>query len=56
MPLKDASAYSGMALWHLRTLVWTKKIGHAKLGKRVLVEKSDLDRYIDSKFIPAGAR
>jgi len=55
LPLKDAATYAGTTLWFMRTLVWTKRIGHVVLGKRTLVSKHDLDCYIESKFVNAEA-
>ena len=42
-----ASAYLSCTIWFLRTLVWKNEIPHTKLGKRIVFDKVDLDRYVD---------
>ena len=57
LDLAAASAYSGIAVWSLRRLIWNGVIptvklpalnGRGALMRRVLVDRADLDRLIDS--------
>jgi excisionase family DNA binding protein len=44
-----AAEYLGTTVWQMRTLVWAKKMPHLRIGKRILFDKGDLDRYIASQ-------
>jgi excisionase family DNA binding protein len=47
--IKQAATYLGGTEWFVRTLIWGREIPFLKLGKRLLLDRSDLDRYIDSQ-------
>jgi len=47
--IPDAAMYMGCTVWFVRTLIWSRRIQYLKLGKRFLLDHSDLDRLIDSQ-------
>jgi excisionase family DNA binding protein len=47
LTLPQAAAYMNCALWQVRQLVWRKDIPHIKMGKRFVVDRGDLDAWID---------
>lgn len=44
--IKDAARYLNATIWFVRSLVWSG-FPHLRLGKRILIDRSDLDAYID---------
>ncbi len=40
--------YLGISLWTLREIIWRGELPHAHIGRHVLVDLADLDRYIVS--------
>jgi excisionase family DNA binding protein len=45
--ISEAAAYSGATSWFIRTKIWDGDIPHCKFGKRLLVDRADLDAFID---------
>jgi len=45
--VNEAAKYLSTTVWCIRTLVWAKKIPSVTLGKRLLFDRADLDRYVD---------
>jgi len=43
---KAAGAYLSLSYWSLRELVLNGEIPHLKFGKKVLIDKEDLDQWI----------
>jgi excisionase family DNA binding protein len=50
LTVKQASAYAGCTIWHVRELFWSKTILGFKAGRRLLIERTSLDAYIDRKL------
>ena len=48
LTVRQAAAYLGATVWFVRTLAWSRNIPHLILGKRMVFDKADLDRYVDS--------
>jgi excisionase family DNA binding protein len=48
--IKQAAQYLSCAVWQVRTLCWAKEIPHIKLGKKFLIDKDDLDSFIDRRL------
>jgi excisionase family DNA binding protein len=44
----EAARYLSSTPWFVRTLIWTKEIPYVRAGKRHLVDRRDLDAYIES--------
>jgi hypothetical protein len=47
-PLKQASQYSGLTVWALRSAIWGKQLPARLAGKRLLVLRSDLDAFVSA--------
>ena len=52
--IKEAAEYLGASVWFVRTLVWEDKIPFLHLGQRFVIDRADLDRFIDAS--KQGAR
>ena len=52
--VRAAAEYIGATVWFVRTLAWEKKIPHVLFGHRLLFDKADLDRYVDSQKVAAA--
>jgi len=46
---KTACAYMCLSYWSLRELVLNGEIPHLKFGKKVLIDRRDLDDWIESQ-------
>jgi hypothetical protein len=44
--LKQAAAVTGVALWAIRSAVWARKLPARVIGKRQIVLRSDLEKWI----------
>ena len=50
----DAATYLGISYWTLRDLVFRRELPFVKIGRRILVDRQDLDAYLDrSKILRA---
>ena len=45
-PLPDAAKYSGLTIWALRTLVWNQTIPAQMQGKRIIILREHLDKFL----------
>ncbi len=52
--IAEAAAYLGATPWFVRSLIWSKAIPYVPCGKRYLIDRQDLDAYIE--FAKVGAR
>jgi excisionase family DNA binding protein len=52
---KEAAAYLGVSYWTLRDLLFQGEIPHVRLKRRVLVDRLDLDTYIDRHKTSRGS-
>ena len=46
---RSAGAYLSLSYWSLRELVLNGEIPHLKFGKKVLIDRRDLDDWIDRR-------
>jgi len=46
--IKEAAAYLGATEWFIYTLTWKRAIPFAKIGKRLVFDRVDLDNYIQN--------
>ena len=49
-----AAAYLGISYWTLRDLTFKGVVPHVKIGRRILVDRLDLDAYLDRAKIHHG--
>jgi excisionase family DNA binding protein len=50
-----AAHYLGATVWAMRVLAWEKRVPHVRIGSRILFDRTDLDRYIESQKTEAFA-
>ena len=51
---QEAAAYLGISYWTLRDLTLRGEVPHVKIGRRILVDRLDLDAYLDRAKIRQG--
>jgi excisionase family DNA binding protein len=51
----DAAAYLGAKRWAVRRMVRSRKLPYVPIGRAYLIDKLDLDRYIDQNKIGVAA-
>jgi excisionase family DNA binding protein len=51
LTVKDAAAYLSCTVWCIRSLIWSRKIPYLKLGKRFLIDRADLDSFVEQEKI-----
>ncbi len=47
LDVKRAAAYLGTTITCIRRLVWDKRIPYIRLGKKILIDRADLDAFVD---------
>lgn len=47
LSLKDAAKYLGCSFHFVRSKVWAKELAVIRLGKKFVIEKTDLDAWVD---------
>ena len=50
----EAATYLGISYWTIRDLVFRRDLPFVKIGRRVLVDRLDLDAYLDRSKIQRG--
>lgn len=50
LTIKQAAVYLSAATWAVRELLWSRTIPYVAIGRRHLIDRGDLDRYIDDKL------
>lgn len=51
---KEAAAYLGISYWTLRDLCFQGDFPFVRIGKRILIDRADLDDYIKRSKIHQG--
>jgi len=49
LTIKQASVYLSCTVWALRELVWKRKIPNVRIGQRLLFDRADLDKFVESQ-------
>jgi excisionase family DNA binding protein len=47
--IPEAGVYLALGPWRVRNLIWAGELAFIKLGRRILVDRKDLDAFLDSK-------
>jgi excisionase family DNA binding protein len=50
LTIKQAATYLSATIWSVRELLWSDSIPHVVIGRRHLIDRGDLDRYIDTQL------
>jgi excisionase family DNA binding protein len=45
--IAEAAIYLGATVWAVRQLIWNKEIPYVRVGKRQVIDRADLDKWID---------
>ena len=48
---QDAASYLGISYWTVRDLVFRHELPHVKIGRRILVDRIDLEAYLERSKI-----
>jgi excisionase family DNA binding protein len=48
--IPQAAAYCSCSIWAIRQAIWSKELAECKIGKRFLIDRSNLDRFIDARL------
>jgi excisionase family DNA binding protein len=49
LTVEQAGFYLALGPWRIRNLIWAGELAFVRLGRRVLVDRKDLDAFLDSK-------
>ena len=49
----EAEAYSGISRWSWRRMAYSSRIASSKVGKRLLIPVSEIDRILAENYRPA---
>ena len=49
LTIKEAARYCSCAVWAIRELLWSRTIPHVVIDRRHLIDRGDLDRFIDER-------
>ena len=49
LTVSAAAAYLSCAVWAVRVLLWKKEIPFIRLGKRFLIDRADLDDFVERR-------
>lgn len=49
LDIKQAAQYLSATVWYVRTLIWNRQIPAAKHGKKWLIDRTDLDKFITAQ-------
>jgi excisionase family DNA binding protein len=53
LTIKAAAAYASLTVWFVRELIWGRKIEHARLGNRYVIDRQKLDEYMQAQMVSA---
>jgi excisionase family DNA binding protein len=51
--ISHAASYIGATPWFIRSLIWGNRIPYVTLGKRHLIDRKDLDAYVERVKVSA---
>jgi excisionase family DNA binding protein len=51
--IKGAAAYASLTVWFVRELIWARKVPYARLGNRYVIDRLDLENFMQSQKMPA---
>jgi len=56
LSLRDLVAVYGLTTWYWRTSIWRGDIPHLQLGRKLVVDRRDVDEFIEKNKVIEGAR
>jgi len=55
LTIKAAAAYLSVAVWAIRELIWSKELCAIRIGRRFVIDRASLDKYIDRRLSESAA-
>ncbi len=55
LSVKDAATYLGAHLWAIRQMVRKRELPYVQIGRKHLIDRLDLDRYIERNKVGVAA-
>jgi excisionase family DNA binding protein len=55
LSLKDAAVYLGARLWAVRQMVRNRELPYVQIGRKYLIDRLDLDRFVERNKIGVAA-
>jgi excisionase family DNA binding protein len=49
LDVKMAAHYLTTSVWGIRELIYSKAIPHIRLGKKILIDRVDLDKFVEKQ-------
>lgn len=46
--IKMAAVYLSTSVWHMRQLVWEKRLPEVRFGTKLMFDRKDLDQFVES--------
>jgi len=56
LTIKAAAAYLSATVWAVRTLLWQQEIRHTQIGRRILIDRADLDAFVNQRLAAGGGQ
>ncbi len=50
LTIKQAATYCACAIWAIRQAIWSKELPAAFIGRRLVIDRADLDSFIDGRI------
>jgi excisionase family DNA binding protein len=47
---QQAAVYCACSVWAIRQVIWSKELPACMIGRRLLIDRGDLDRFIDARL------
>jgi excisionase family DNA binding protein len=47
LTISEAARYCSCAVWAIRSAIWAKELKACKIGRRFVIPREELDRYVD---------
>ncbi|MFZ0804139.1 MAG: helix-turn-helix domain-containing protein [Terriglobales bacterium] len=48
--IKHAAEYCSCSVWAIRQAIWSRELPACMIGKRYLIDRADLDAFIDARI------
>lgn len=50
LTIKQAAVYCACSVWAIRQVIWSKELPACMIGRRLLIDRGDLDSFIDARL------
>jgi len=56
LTIRAAAQYLSATVWAVRTLLWQQEIRHTQIGRRILIDRADLDAFVNQRLAAGGGQ